>query len=138
MEKVTRPSWDEYFMEMAQVVRKRSTCIRRSVGAVIVLDNRIMTTDVRLIRRIVRDRKTRGHSASRTLNMWASVVRGERNNIFPFQESADVMFNSTLVYEPAVLRMYAERFLLEVPQDDEAFGVDQDPLLLELSPHKLN
>lgn len=84
--------------------------------------NRIMTTDVRLIRRIVRDRKTRGHSASRTLNMWASVVRGERNNIFPFQESADVMFNSTLVYEPAVLRMYAERFLLEVPQDDEAFG----------------
>ncbi|HQL49220.1 MAG TPA: nucleoside kinase, partial [Holophaga sp.] len=84
--------------------------------------NRIMTTDVRLIRRIVRDRKTRGHSASRTLNMWHSVLRGERHNIFPFQESADVMFNSTLIYEPAVLRMYAERFLLEVSQDDEAFG----------------
>ncbi len=84
--------------------------------------NRIMTTDVRLIRRIVRDRKTRGHSASRTLNMWPSVLRGERNNIFPFQESADVMFNSTLIYEPAVLRMYAERYLLEVSQDDEAFG----------------
>jgi uridine kinase len=84
--------------------------------------NRIMTTDVRLIRRIVRDRKTRGHSASRTLNMWYSVLRGERQNIFPFQESADLMFNSTLIYEPAVLRLYAERFLMEVPSDDEAFG----------------
>ncbi|MBK8794560.1 MAG: nucleoside kinase [Holophaga sp.] len=84
--------------------------------------NRIMTTDVRLIRRIVRDRKYRGHGASRTLNMWHSVLRGERQNIFPFQESADLMFNSTLIYEPAVLRVFAERFLLEVPSDDEAFG----------------
>jgi len=84
--------------------------------------NRIMTTDVRLIRRIVRDRKYRGHGASRTLNMWPSVLRGERQNIFPFQESADLMFNSTLIYEPAMLRVFAERFLLEVPSDDEAFG----------------
>lgn len=84
--------------------------------------NRILTTDVRLIRRIVRDRKYRGHGASRTIGMWSSVMRGERRNIFPFQESADVMFNSTLVYEPAVLRIFAERFLLEVPQDHEAFG----------------
>lgn len=83
--------------------------------------NRIMTTDVRLIRRIVRDRKSRGHSASRTIGMWPSVLRGERRNIYPFQEDADVMFNSTLIYEPAVLRLYAERFLLEVPTDDEAF-----------------
>lgn len=83
--------------------------------------NRIMTTDVRLIRRIVRDRKSRGHSASRTIAMWPSVLRGERRNIYPFQEAADVMFNSTLIYEPAVLRLYAERFLLEVPTDDEAF-----------------
>lgn len=83
--------------------------------------NRIMTTDVRLIRRIVRDRKSRGHSASKTLAMWPSVLRGERKNIYPFQEDADVMFNSTLVYEPAVLRLYAERFLLEVPTDDESF-----------------
>ena len=83
--------------------------------------NRIMTTDVRLIRRIVRDRKSRGHTASRTLAMWPSVLRGERRNIYPFQEDADVMFNSTLVYEPAVLRLYAERFLLEVPTDDESF-----------------
>ena len=83
--------------------------------------NRIMTTDVRLIRRIVRDRKSRGHSASRTIGMWPSVLRGERRNIYPFQEDADVMFNSTLIYEPAVLRLYAERFLLEVPTDDESF-----------------
>ncbi|WP_005034417.1 nucleoside kinase [Holophaga foetida] len=84
--------------------------------------NRIMTTDVRLIRRIVRDRKYRGHSASRTIAMWGSVLRGEQRNIYPFQEEADVLFNSTLIYEPAVLRMYAERFLLEVPNDDESFG----------------
>lgn len=84
--------------------------------------NRIMTTDVRLIRRIVRDRKYRGHNASRTIAMWPSVLRGEQHNIYPFQEEADVLFNSTLIYEPAVLRMYAERFLLEVPNDDESFG----------------
>ncbi len=84
--------------------------------------NRIMTTDVRLIRRIVRDRHYRGHAAARTLGMWPSVLRGERQNIFPFQESADLMFNSTLIYEPAVLRVFAERFLLEVPSDDPSFG----------------
>nr|WP_320132235.1 hypothetical protein [uncultured Holophaga sp.] len=84
--------------------------------------NRIMTTDVRLVRRIVRDRKYRGHNALRTIGMWASVLRGEQRNIYPFQEEADVLFNSTLIYEPAVLRMYAERFLLEVPDDDPAFG----------------
>lgn len=85
-------------------------------------NNRILTTDVRLIRRIVRDRKYRGHSVCRTLAMWHSVLRGERHNIFPYQESADLMFNSALVYEPAVLRVFAERFLLEVPSDDEHFG----------------
>lgn len=84
--------------------------------------NRIMTSDVRLLRRIVRDRKFRGYSAAHTLKVWPSVQRGEEHNIFPFQEEADVMFNSTLVYEPSVLRMYAERFLLEVPIDDESFG----------------
>jgi len=84
--------------------------------------NRIMTSDVRLLRRIVRDRKFRGYSAAHTLKVWPSVQRGEEHNIFPFQEEADVMFNSTLVYEPSVLRMYAERFLLEVPTDDESFG----------------
>ena len=84
--------------------------------------NRIMTTDGRLLRRIVRDRKFRGYSAAHTLKVWPSVQRGEERNIFPYQEEADVMFNSTLVYEPAVLRMFAERFLLEVSTDDESFG----------------
>jgi len=84
--------------------------------------NRIMTSDVRLIRRIVRDRLFRGYPAAHTLKVWPMVQRGEERNIFPFQEEADTMFNSTLIYEPAVLRMYAERFLLEVPTEDESFG----------------
>jgi uridine kinase len=83
--------------------------------------NRIFTSDARLLRRIVRDRLFRGHPASRTLEMWNSVRRGEARNIFPFQEQADVMFNSALVYEPAVLRVYAERFLLEVPRETPAY-----------------
>jgi uridine kinase len=84
--------------------------------------NRIMTTDVRLIRRIVRDRAFRGYSALKTISMWPSVLRGERKNIFPYQSGADLMFNSSLVYEPAVLRPFAERYLLEVPIDDDTFG----------------
>jgi len=84
--------------------------------------NRIMTTDVRLIRRIVRDRNFRGYSASKTISMWPSVLRGEKKNIFPYQSGADLMFNSSLVYEPAVLRPFAERYLLEVPIDDDSFG----------------
>jgi uridine kinase len=84
--------------------------------------NRITTTDVRLIRRIVRDRAYRGYSAAKTLSMWPSVLSGERKNIFPYQQEADMMFNSSLVYEPAVLRPFAERYLLEVPMDDDGFG----------------
>ncbi len=84
--------------------------------------NRIMTSDVRLIRRIVRDRLFRGYPAAHTLSVWPAVQRGEERNIFPYQEEADAMFNSSLLYEPAVLRTYAERFLLEVPTDDESFG----------------
>jgi uridine kinase len=84
--------------------------------------NRIMTSDVRLIRRIVRDRLFRGYPAAHTLSVWPAVQRGEERNIFPYQEEADAMFNSSLLYETAVLRTYAERFLLEVPTDDESFG----------------
>ena len=76
--------------------------------------NRIPTTDTRLIRRIVRDSKYRGHSALQTLRQWASVRRGEEKNIFPFQEEADVMFNSALVYELAVLKKYVEPLLHEI------------------------
>ena len=83
--------------------------------------NRIFTSDVRLIRRIVRDRNFRGYSASETIKRWPSVRKGEMKHIFPFQERADVMFNSALVYEPGVLKTVCERALLEVEQDDEAF-----------------
>lgn len=108
----------------ASVPRDQKLKIYISALTQLCLDdhNRIMTTDVRLLRRIVRDRKFRGYSAAHTLKVWPQVQRGEERNIFPFQEEADVMFNSSLVYEPAVLRMYAERFLLEVATDDESFG----------------
>ena len=76
--------------------------------------NRVPTTDVRLIRRIVRDARTRGYSATDTLERWSSVRRGEKANIFPYQENADVMFNSALVYELAALRPFAEPLLLQV------------------------
>lgn len=79
--------------------------------------NRIPTTDGRLLRRIVRDQRTRGNSAKSTIAMWPSVRRGEENYIFPFQESADVMFNSALIYELAVLRTYARPVLFAVPRD---------------------
>lgn len=69
--------------------------------------NRIQTTDARLIRRIVRDSRSRGHDAVKTIGMWKNVREGEEENIFPFQEQADVMFNSALVYELAVLKKYA-------------------------------
>lgn len=81
------------------------------------MHNRVSTTDVRLLRRIVRDARTRGYSALDTLNRWRSVRRGEKRNIFPHQENADAMFNSALVYELAALRPYAEPLLLQVPPD---------------------
>lgn len=83
--------------------------------------NRIFTSDSRLIRRIVRDRNFRGYSATETIRRWPSVRKGELKHIFPFQEKADVMFNSALVYEPGVLKSVCERALLEVSPDDEAF-----------------
>lgn len=76
--------------------------------------NRIPTTDGRLIRRMVRDNRTRGLSAKETIAMWASVRRGEDENIFPFQEEADAMFNSALIYELAVLKNYAEPILFQI------------------------
>lgn len=78
------------------------------------MHNRIPTTDVRLLRRIMRDARTRGYSATDTLNRWNSVRRGEKRNIFPHQENADVMFNSALVYELAALRPLVEPLLLQV------------------------
>lgn len=79
--------------------------------------NRIHTTDGRLIRRMVRDARTRGTSAKETIAMWKSVRNGEENYIFPFQEEADVMFNSAMIYELAVLKPYVEPLLFGIPRD---------------------
>lgn len=76
--------------------------------------NRIPTTDGRLIRRIVRDNRTRGTGAKATIAMWPSVRRGEDENIFPYQEEADAMFNSALLYELAILKLYAEPLLFQI------------------------
>ena len=83
--------------------------------------NRIPSTDGRLIRRLVRDYRTRGTSADATINMWASVRRGEEENIFPYQEEADVMFNSALIYELAVLKQYAQPILFGIPRESEEY-----------------
>lgn len=83
--------------------------------------NYLPTTDGRLIRRIVRDARTRGTSARETIAMWDSVRRGEEKYIFPFQESADEMFNSALIYELAVLKLYAEPLLFAIEKDCEEY-----------------
>jgi len=82
--------------------------------------NRVSTTDTRLIRRIVRDARERGYSAMDTINRWESVRRGEKQYIFPFQDNADAMFNSALVYEMAALKPLAEPVLRQVPQSSRA------------------
>jgi uridine kinase len=82
--------------------------------------NRVSTTDTRLIRRIVRDAKHRGYSAVETIRRWESVRRGEKRYIFPFQENADVMFNSALLYEGSALAPLAEPLLRQVP-----FGTEE-------------
>ena len=84
--------------------------------------NRISTTDTRLIRRIVRDYNFRGYSAKETLDRWPSVNRGEQKNIFPYQEEADAMFNSSMVYELGVLAKYAKKLLAEIKQDEEEYS----------------
>lgn len=79
--------------------------------------NPLPTTDGRLLRRIVRDARTRNTTARETIAMWDSVRRGEEKYIFPYQDGADVMFNSALVYELAVLKIYAEPLLFQIPKD---------------------
>jgi uridine kinase len=98
-----------------------STVFRIYVSALTQLNldchNRVSTSDCRLVRRIVRDAATRGYNASETLRRWDSVVRGEKRNIFCFQENADAIFNSSLVHELSVLRPLAEPLLLQVRPD---------------------
>lgn len=83
--------------------------------------NRIPTTDGRLLRRLVRDARTRGADARRTIGMWPSVRRGEEENIFPFQEGADAMFNSVLIYELAVLKQFAEPLLFQIEKGEPEY-----------------
>lgn len=83
--------------------------------------NRIPTTDCRLIRRMVRDARTRGASAQDTIRMWPAVRHGEESYIFPFQESADMMFNSATVYELAVLKQFAEPLLFGIPRESQEY-----------------
>lgn len=103
----------------SQVPRERKFLIYTSALTTLNLDdhNRIRTTDVRLLRRIVRDHLFRGTPPEQTLGMWESVRRGETNYIFPYQEQADVMFNSTLVYELPILKKYAYPMLAAIGED---------------------
>ena len=83
--------------------------------------NRIPSADGRLIRRIVRDYRTRGYGAAQTIAMWESVRKGEEQNIFPYQDSADVMLNSALPYEIAALKIYVQPLLFQVPEDHPSY-----------------
>ncbi|QGG47253.1 nucleoside kinase [Heliorestis convoluta] len=94
------------------------------------LMNYIKTTDVRLLRRMIRDQQYRSRRAEETLAMWPSVRRGEERWIFPYQEEADVMFNSALLYEPAVLGAYATPLLEEIDSSNEVYGDAQRLLTL--------
>ena len=84
--------------------------------------NRISTTDTRLIRRIVRDHQFRGYDACHTLKAWESVGKGEKKYIFPFQEQADSMFNSSLIYEMAALKDIAIPLLQAIPREEPEFA----------------
>lgn len=83
--------------------------------------NRIKTTDVRILRRIIRDNRTRGYDSSKSLESWHKVREGEEKNVFPFQDEADVIFNTSLFYELGVLKTYAEPLLFKVEEDDKNY-----------------
>lgn len=84
-------------------------------------DNRISLTDIRLLRRMVRDYYTRGHSPSKTLSSWSDVRQGEEKYVFPYQDEADVIFNSFLAYELGVIKTYVEPLLYSVPPEDKEY-----------------
>ena len=85
-------------------------------------DNRISLTDIRLLRRIVRDHYTRGYNASKTLSTWTDVRKGEEQYVFPYQDDANVIFNTFLVYELGVLKTYVEPLLYSVSPDDPEYN----------------
>ena len=84
-------------------------------------DNRINLTDIRLLRRMIRDNRTRGFTPSKTLASWIEVRNGEEKYVFPYQDNADVIFNTFLAYELAVLKVYAEPLLYKVKDDDPEY-----------------
>ncbi|MDK2805237.1 MAG: uridine kinase [Thermoanaerobacterium sp.] len=98
--------------------------------------NRISTTETRLLRRIVRDNQFRSSDAEETILMWPSVRKGEENYIFPYQEDADIMFNSSLPYELPVIKKYAEPLLRKINKDSKAFSIAQE--LLEILSYFVN
>jgi len=84
-------------------------------------DNRISMTDIRLLRRMIRDNRTRGYKPEATLDKWASVRKGEEKWVFPCQDNADILFNSSLPYELGVLKTYAEPLLFSIKEDDPEY-----------------
>jgi uridine kinase len=106
------------------IPRDKKFCIYASCLTSVAMDNltRIQTTDNRLLRRITRDYATRGADALATLRRWPSVRRGEERHIFPYQENADVIFNTSLFYELMVLRPKVEPILREVPNTEPEYG----------------
>ena len=103
----------------------KDSCYKIYISALTQLNidehNRISTTDTRLIRRMIRDARTRGHSASKTIEMWPSVRRGEEKYIFPYQEEADAVFNSALIYELPALKTFAEPLLFGVSEESDEY-----------------
>ena len=87
--------------------------------------NRISTTDTRFIRRMVRDNRTRGYNPSKTLESWSDVRDGEEKYVFPYQDNADVMFNTSLAYELAVIKTYAEPLLFTISEEDPNYQLAQ-------------
>ena len=83
--------------------------------------NRISTTDTRLLRRMVRDFRTRGFDAAETISIWPMVRKGEEDNIFPYQENADVIFNSSMIYELCVIKTFVEPVLFRVARESEEY-----------------
>ena len=108
----------------AQIPRENKFKIYISALTTLNIDdyNRVTTSDTRLIRRMVRDSKFRGYDPAKTIRMWDSVRRGEEKYIFPYQDDADVMFNSSLVYEIAVLKSYVEPLLTSIKYDSDEFA----------------
>ena len=103
----------------------KESCFKIYISALTQLNidehNRISTTDTRLLRRIVRDARTRGHSPQRSIFLWGNVRKGENENIFPYQDEADAMFNSAIIYELSAIKLFAEPLLFSVPEDSEEY-----------------